>query len=80
MPEIGDLSRLWEAWINAGLSNGNRPLSWLEIAAFSTVCDLSRDDRLILRAMSENYIDGLSMVSPLAKTPIEIDAERRKVD
>lgn len=70
-PPLDGLDRLWTAWEATGRTTGLEPLRWSEVEAYGRINGLAPDEMLILRRMSEAYLDGLSRTHPLAREPMD---------
>lgn len=71
MPDVSDLGRLWSAWGDVGMTSEQGPLKWAELQAFGQIFGLTVDDLITLRGMSQAYLEGLALTSPLAIEPID---------
>ena len=75
MPDMAGLHRLWQAWHDIGRTSGLEPLPWSEVEAFGRISGLNAQDQIALRHMSSAYLEGLSLTSPLAIMPMELNAQ-----
>jgi hypothetical protein len=71
LPPLDYVETIWSAWRDAGKATSDGPLSWQEIEVYGRIHELTRDEMVLLRKMSQSYLAGLSLTHSLAKEPLE---------
>ena len=72
MPTIDAMGFLFKDWTECGRLHAGQPLPWSEVRAYAEVAGLDLTEMQIIRQMSVAYFEGLSMVSPLSISPMEL--------
>lgn len=72
MPDPWPFRRLFDLWHAAGRVDADGgPLRWSDLSGFAQLHQLDSDETCVLRAMSEEYLQGLRLTNRLHLSPME---------